>query len=234
MMTSHHVDSQSTQGYVILGALFTGSVVAANLIGIKVIPFVQIGAFELSGSVGILLFPLSFLVTDIIAEVYGPRTTRALVAGTLVVLVLVLAVTALATVLPPAGRFAQLNDAYTTVFRSTLRILIASIIAFVISQFHDVWAFSFWKKRTQGRFLWLRNNLSTIVSQGLDTVVFMLIAFWGVSDRFTLAYVLGSMVPPYYLLKILAAFFDTPLVYLGVWVLRRGGVSIDELRSEAV
>jgi hypothetical protein len=97
-----------------------------------------------------------------------------------------------------------------------------------------VWAFTFWKKRTQGRFLWLRNNLSTIVSQGLDTVVFMLIAFWGVSDRFTLAYVLGSMVPPYYLLKILAAFFDTPLVYLGVWALRRGGVSVDELRSEAV
>ena len=68
---------------------------------------------------------------------------------------------------------------------------------------------------------WLRNNASTIVSQLIDTVVFMLIAFWGVSERFTLGFVLGSMLPPYYLLKVLAAFLDTPLVYLGVNILRK-------------
>jgi uncharacterized integral membrane protein (TIGR00697 family) len=133
----------------------------------------------------------------------------------------VLLVTALATVLRPAERFAAQNDAYVAVFRSSLRILIASIIAFTLSQYHDVWAFDFWRRKTSGRFLWLRNNASTIVSQLIDTIVFMLVAFWGVTERFTLGYVLGSMVPPYYLLKVLAAFLDTPFVYLGVQIVRR-------------
>jgi queuosine precursor transporter len=227
MSASNVVDTRSTRTYIIFAALFTGAIVAANLIGTKVIPFFRIGSFQFTGSVGIFLFPLSFLITDIVAEVYGPRATRAMVTGTLVVLLLVLGVTALATVLPPADRFAALNEAYSTVFRSTLRILAASIVAFSLSQYHDVWAFNFWKKKTQGRFLWLRNNLSTIASQGIDTVIFMLIAFWGVTERFTLGYVLMSMVPPYYLIKILAAFLDTPFVYLGVGLLKRAGIGVD-------
>jgi uncharacterized integral membrane protein (TIGR00697 family) len=209
------------RSYAILACLFAGSIVAANLMGTKVIPFFTIGSYQMTGSVGIFLFPISFLITDIVAEIYGPRATRALVTGTLIVLVLVLGATALATVLPPADRFAAQNESYVGVFRNSLRIILASIVAFTLSQYHDVWAFDFWRKRTNGRFLWLRNNASTIVSQLIDTVIFMLIAFWGVSERFTLGYVLGSMLPPYYLLKVLAAFLDTPLVYLGVRLLRR-------------
>lgn len=206
--------------YTYLSALFVGSIVAANLIGAKVIPFFTIGGFQFTGSVGIFLFPVSFLVTDIMAEIWGGRAIRSLVGATVAVLFLVLAVTALATVLTPAERFAATNDAYTTVFRSSLRITLASIVAFAISQTHDIWAFELWKRVTGGRFLWLRNNLSTIVSQLIDTVVFMLIAFWGMGDRFTLAFVLGSMVPPYWLLKIMMALLDTPFVYLGVRMLR--------------
>ena len=211
------------KSYAILSCLFAGAIVAANLMGTKVIPFFTIGSYQFAGSVGIFLFPLSFLITDIIAEVYGPKATRSLVTGTLVVLVLVLGVTALATILPPAGRFADQNDAYVSLFRNSLRIILASIVAFTLSQYHDVWAFDFWKRKTNGRFLWLRNNASTIVSQLIDTVIFMLIAFWGVSDRFTLGFVMGSMVPPYYVLKVIAAGLDTPLVYLGVRLLRRSG-----------
>ena len=208
------------RSYAILSCLFAGAVVAANLMGTKVIPFFTIGSYQMTGSVGIFLFPLSFLITDIVAEIYGPRATRALVTGTLMILVMVLGITALATVLPPADRFAGQNTEYVSVFRSSLRITFASIVAFTMSQYHDVWAFDFWKKRTKGRFLWLRNNASTIVSQLIDTVIFMLIAFWGVTERFTIGYVLGSMVPAYYLLKVFAAFLDTPLVYLGVRLLR--------------
>ena len=221
--------SAPDRSYIVLGCLFAGAVVAANLMGTKVIPFFRIGGFQFTGSVGIFLFPLSFLITDIIAEVYGPRATRALVTGTLFVLVVVLLVTAAATVLPPAERFADQNASYVSVFRSSIRILIASIIAFSLSQYHDVWAFDFWKRKTSGRFLWLRNNASTIVSQLIDTVVFMLVAFWGMNDHFTLGYVMGSMVPPYYFLKVLAALADTPLVYLGVRIVKR-----DSLRAPAV
>jgi uncharacterized integral membrane protein (TIGR00697 family) len=144
------------------------------------------------------------------------------VTGTLVVLVVVLGVTALATVLPPASRFEALNGSYVTIFRSSLRITIASIVAFTLSQYHDVWAFSFWREKSGGKHLWLRNNLSTMVSQLIDTVIFMLIAFWGTTERFTLAYVLTSMVPPYYVLKVITAFLDTPLVYAGVALIRGG------------
>jgi hypothetical protein len=213
-----------TRAYIVLASLFTGSVVAANLIGIKVIPFFSLGGFQFTGSVGIFLFPLTFLITDIVAEVYGPKATRSLVTGTLVTLVLVLVVTAGATILPPASRFAAQNDAYVSIFRGSLRITLASIVAFSLSQYHDVWAFDFWRRRTGGRFLWLRNNASTLASQLIDTVIFMLIAFWGIGERFSLGFVLGSMVPPYYLLKVLAAFVDTPLVYLGVAMLRKAGV----------
>ena len=209
------------RAYVILAAVFVGSIVAANLIGTKVIPFFRIAGFQFTGSVGIFLFPLSFLITDIIAEVYGPKATRAVVSATLIVLVIVLLVTALATILPPASRFAAMNESYVSIFGSSLRIIFASIVAFGMSQFHDVWAFEFWKKQTSGKHLWLRNNASTMVSQLIDTVVFMLIAFWGVSDRFTLGYVMTSMVPPYYFIKIVAAAIDTPFVYLGIATLRR-------------
>lgn len=208
--------------YTYMTAIFVGSIVAANLMGTKVIPFFTIGGFEFTGSVGIFLFPLSFLVTDIMAEIWGGRAIRSLIGATVTILFMVLAVTALATVLPPAERFADGNEAYNTIFRSSLRITSASIVAFALSQTHDVWAFEWWKRVTGGRFLWLRNNLSTIVSQFIDTTVFMLIAFWGVGDRFSLAFVMGSMVPPYWALKVVMAVLDTPFVYLGVRLLRDG------------
>ncbi len=208
------------RGYTYLSAFFVGTIVAANLMGTKVIPFFTVAGFEFTGSVGIFLFPLSFLVTDIMAEIWGGRAVRSLIGATVTILITIMAVTTLATILPPAERFAGTNEAYNTVFRSSLRITAASIVAFTLSQTHDVWAFELWKRLTRGRMLWLRNNLSTMVSQFIDTVVFMLIAFWMVGDRFTLGYVLGSMMPPYYLLKVLMALLDTPFVYLGVRILR--------------
>ncbi len=234
MDTLSFTKSEDLKSYAILSCLFAGTIVAANLMGTKIIPFFTIGSFQLTGSVGIFLFPLSFLITDIVAEIYGPKATRVLITGTLIVLVIVLGVTALATVLPPAERFAAQNEAYVGVFRGSIRIILASIVAFTLSQYHDVWAFDFWKKKTNGRFLWLRNNASTIVSQLIDTVIFMLIAFWGVSDRFTLGFVLGSMVPPYYLLKVLAAALDTPLVYLGVRLMRQSQARNSNPFQEAV
>ena len=234
MDTLSFTKSEDLKSYAILSCLFAGTIVAANLMGTKIIPFFTIGSFQLTGSVGIFLFPLSFLITDIVAEIYGPKATRVLITGTLIVLVIVLGVTALATVLPPAERFAAQNEAYVGVFRGSIRIILASIVAFTLSQYHDVWAFDFWKKKTNGRLLWLRNNASTIVSQLIDTVIFMLIAFWGVSDRFTLGFVMGSMVPPYYLLKVLAAALDTPLVYLGVRLLRQSRARNSNPLQEAV
>lgn len=196
----------------LLLGLFVAAIIAANMIGTKV------AHVFFDFSVGIFAFPLTFLITDIIEEVHGKKKTKEFVYIAFVCLVFVLAITAFAVKVPFAERsFVQEN--YTQVFGTTMRIFIASIIAFFIGQMHDVWAFNFWKQKTKGKYLWLRNNLSTIVSQLIDTVIFMFIAFYGVSPKFTISY-LFVLIIPYWLIKVGAALLDSPFVYLGVKWLR--------------
>jgi len=198
----------------ILLGLFVGAIVTANLIGLKIADF---SIFE--ASVGILVFPITFLITDMIAEVHGKEKAKEFVLIGFITLVFTLLIMVLAVFLPFAERSLVKED-YTKIFGTTIRIFIASIIAFAFSQMHDVWAFHFWKKRTHGKFLWLRNNLSTIVSQFLDTTLFMFIAFYGISPKFTVLYVF-SLIIPYWLVKVLFALFDTPFCYLGVKWLKK-------------
>lgn len=196
----------------LLLGLFVAAILAANLLGTKVTHIF----FDFS--VGIFVFPLTFLITDIVEEVHGKKKTKEFVYIAFICLVFILAFTALAVKLPFAER-SFVKENYTQVFGFSIRIFIASIIAFLISQLHDVWAFNFWKKKTKGKYLWLRNNLSTIVSQFIDTTLFMFIAFFGVSPKFTVNY-LFVLIIPYWLLKVVMALFDTPFIYLGVWWLK--------------
>jgi len=103
------------------------------------------------------------------------------------------------------------------------RIAFASLVAYVASQNHDVWAYHFWKRKTNGRFLWLRNNASTMVSQLIDSVVFCVIAFWGAFPFAVFLQILATT----YLFKWLVALFDTPFIYLGRRIARRGAVFPD-------
>ncbi len=193
----------------LLFGIFVGSLIAANLISLKIANF---GIFE--ASVGILLFPILFLITDIIEEVHGQKKVHELIIIGMITLIIVLVATTLAVLLPFADR-SLVKDEYTTIFGTTIRIFIASLTAFILSQFHDAWAFNFWRIKTQGKHLWLRNNLSTTVSQFIDTTIFMFIAFYGLTDKFTVLYVF-SLIVPYWLVKVLFALFDTPFCYLGV------------------
>jgi uncharacterized integral membrane protein (TIGR00697 family) len=84
------------------------------------------------------------------------------------------------------------------------------MVAYLVSQHHDVWAFLFWKNKTKGRFLWLRNNASTMVSQAIDSVIFCSIALWGLFDTNTWLQILVTT----YFLKWLVAVIDTPFIYL--------------------
>jgi len=193
-----------------LQILFTTIMLLANIIGIKII---NIG--PITASMGIWLVPLSFLITDILAEVKGKKYINNLIWSTIVALIFSYLFIKLSIAIPPADRFAENNDAFVTIFNNSSRMFLASIVAFGLSQFHDIWAFEFWKKKTKGKFLWLRNNLSTIVSQFIDTTIFMFLAFYKMSDKFDAAFV-WSLILPYYILKIILALVDTPLVYLGV------------------
>ena len=194
--------------------VFVTMLVGMNLLGTKVVTI-----FGISTSVAIFMYPISFLITDVIEEVFGPKLARQFVAVGIFAIVLTMIFATIFVALPPAERYTS-NDAYTTVFTQSLRIGIASVVAFIIAQFHDVWAFNFWKGKTNGRFLWLRNNASTMVSQAIDTLLFMFIAFYQVAPKFTVGFIL-TIALPYYLLKIAMAALDTPFVYLGAWWLKK-------------
>ena len=207
--------------------LFVACLVAANLIGSKI---AQLGIIHFS--VGIFAYPLTFMITDVIEEVRGRKKTKEFIWVGFICMIVVLLMTALAVVLPFAERSYVQDEQYTRVFGISIRFFIASITAFLLSQFHDIWAFNFWKKKTKGRFLWLRNNASTIVSQFIDTVLFMFIALYylpfswvpaalNTSPKFNVAYMF-VLILPYWSLKMIVALFDTPFVYLGVkWMTGR-------------
>jgi uncharacterized integral membrane protein (TIGR00697 family) len=120
---------------------------------------------------------------------------------------------------PSEADFAQ--QSLATIFGFMPRIAAGSLIAYLVSQVHDVYAFHFWKQRKPGvRFLWLRNNASTMVSQLLDTAIFTTIAFWGVFESTVFWQIFWST----YLLKWVVAALDTPFVYIASWMKRNGHV----------
>jgi len=167
-------------------------------------------------SVGILTVPIMFLVTDIVEEVLGRKVAKKFVNCAIVVMIFALTITAISVMLPadPTRKYFS-QESYASIFSVTIRMSIASIIAFILAQYHDIWAFNFWKEKTKGKFLWLRNNASTIVSQLIDSTVFMFIAFYGLTPKFNTIYIV-SLIVPYWLFKILFAIIDTPFAYLGV------------------
>ncbi len=193
----------------ILVAIFFTGLIAASLLGGKITTI-----FGVAVSVAIFTYPLTFLVTDIIAEVYGKKKSYSLIFAGLVALALLVLITYISIILPPNARY-PFNESYVTIFQGSLRITVASLIAFLLAQVHDVWSFHLWKKKTKGKFLWLRNNASTFISQFIDTVIFMFIAFYKVAPKFDFAF-MWNLIIPYFLFKIAFALIDTPFVYLGV------------------
>jgi len=193
----------------ILFALFIALLIGMNLLGGKIVSILGI-----SVSVGIFMVPLTFLITDIVEEVHGKNTVKHFIIGGIISLVIIFLFTSLFVHLEPHARY-SLNEEYKSIFGSSLRMIIASIVAFALSQTHDAIAFEWLKKKTKGKALWLRNNISTILSQLIDTCAFMMIAFYHLTPKFTLAFIV-SLAIPYYLFKITFAIIDTPFVYLGV------------------
>ena len=206
----------------ILTGLFIAGLIVSNLLGGKI---AQLGRIDFS--VGILAFPITFLVTDIIGEVLGKKKARQVVFIGLMSMLFVMLLTFISIQLPTAPRSYITHEEFSKIFGISFRFLIASVTAFFFAQMHDVWAFHFWKKVTKGKWLWLRNNLSTITSQLIDSVLFMFIALWYIpeflikylpfientSPKFTAAYVLTLLIP-WWILKVVMAIADTPFVYI--------------------
>jgi len=209
--------------YLLLGALFITSLVVSNLIFQKFFywyPFdIEIFGTKLFEiSVGILPYPITFLITDLISEIYGKKkANQVVVAGIFASLFSVLIIY-IANIVPATDWSPVSNSLFTTVFGQTILAVGASMVAYLLAQFFDIQIYHYWKRLTQGKHLWLRNNFSTFLSQFVDTftVLILLCAFDIIAwDKFYGLLIAG------FLFKVLIALIDTPLLYLGVYIFRK-------------
>lgn len=204
--------------YLILASVFIASLVVSNLIFQKFFTWDFFGIYTFEISVGILPYPMTFLVTDIISEIYGKKKANQVVITGVFASVFSLIIIILADLSPATNWSPVNNEIFYNVFGLSAIAVFASMMAYLIAQFIDIRIYHFWKKKTQGRHLWLRNNFSTISSQFLDTfsVLFLLCSF-GVIEWSLFEPLLVSG----FLFKMLVALFDTPILYFFVYLFRK-------------
>ncbi len=192
--------------------LYLISLVAANTLGLKLMPFI----FGTHLSVAVFFFPFVFLTTDVIGQVYGKQMAKNFVLAGMLSIFLFLLYSLIALALPWDQAGLKFQGGYNAVFGVSLRMSLASLLAYTIGEYQDVVAFFFFKRRLDGRAFWLQSNLSNLWSQFLDTLIFMIVAFGGVYSARTI--ILISL--PWWLYKVSMGFLYTPLSYLGIYLLQ--------------
>ena len=196
-------------------ALYLTSLFAANTLGLKIIPFL----FGSHLSVAVFSFPIVFLMTDVIGEVYGRHLAKLFVRAGFIGTLLFIGYSFLSLWLPWAEDGLWAKEGYNLIFGISGRIALASLVAFIVAEYQDVFTFFFVRKKLGPRFFWLRSLLSNLWSQLLDSALFMTIAFAGVYETKTLI----SIVITWWLYKVLMGFLYTPLSYLGIHILKTYG-----------
>jgi uncharacterized integral membrane protein (TIGR00697 family) len=209
--------------YLYLAALFITSLVVSNLIFQKFFywyPFdISIGSIKLFElSVGILPYPITFLVTDLISEIYGQRKANQVVVAGIFASFFSISIILISNYVPALESSPINDETFSNVFSLSGLAVLASMLAYLCAQFIDIKIYHFWKKLTKGKMLWLRNNFSTFSSQIIDTVtvISLLCLFEVLSWDSFLGLVVSGII-----FKILIAFLDTPLLYLFVYLFRK-------------
>jgi len=214
--------------YIILTGIFISCLITCNLIFLKFFSVkVSILNFTFTQSVGLIAYPITFLITDIVSEIYGQKKANYLVLSGIISSGIVMMLIFLADSLPAAS-FSQIENlkvddkTFHLVFGQFGIAMAASLFTYLICQLIDIRIFHFWKKLTKGKHLWLRNNFSTIFSQLIDTflILFLLMTLspeTGLENwaDLKLLFING------FLFKILVALIDTPVIYLCIFFLRR-------------
>ncbi|MCO4820633.1 MAG: queuosine precursor transporter [Flavobacteriaceae bacterium] len=209
--------------YMLLGALFITSLVVSNLIFQKFfywypfnIEFFGVNLFEIS--VGILPYPITFLVTDLISEIYGKKRANDVVVFGIFASIFSLLIILVADSAPATSWSYVQDDMFHTVFGNTIVAVFASMMAYLLAQFIDIHIYHFWKRMTKGKHLWLRNNFSTFSSQFVDTLtILLLLCSFGIIEWSKFKGLLAAG----FVFKIMIAALDTPLLYLGVYLFRK-------------
>ncbi len=197
---------------MLLFITFISSLTTSLLISAKITTILS-----LTFTVGALSYAITFAISDVISEVFGRKEANKLIYFGWVAYLLVVVFSFVAVKLPPADFWVSNQPSYELVLGIVPRIILGSLCSYTISQYHDIWAFHFWKKITKDKYLWLRNNLSTFTSQFIDTLIFILVAFYGIVPNDALF----GLIIGQYLFKLLIAIIDTPMVYLIVSWLKR-------------
>lgn len=206
----------------VIVALYIFGIISAQLMGAKVVPFGDLFGLPLSISVAVFLMPLLFTITDVVVEVHGKARARSLVWTGLIVVTLLAAYSLFVTSLPAAERYTLSNDAYNSIFGTSIRFALASIAAFLAAEIIDVFIYSKMRERMKRKGMWLRNNVSNLVGQFIDSTVFVVIAFYAfdMSIGGNIAFLTGIVIP-YWAVRCLMSIVGTPLAYAGVRFLKK-------------
>ncbi|HHU51569.1 MAG TPA: queuosine precursor transporter [Firmicutes bacterium] len=214
---SKKCNTQITPIFLVLACFFVTSLLVSNIIAGKLITLLGITL-----PAAVILFPVTYIFGDILTEVYGFKRTL-LVIWTGFGANLFMALVFMVTIALPYPEFWAGQPAYVAVLGFTPRVVTASLVGYFLGEFSNSIVLSCLKVKTQGRNLWLRTLASTVVGEGIDTVIFIAIAFGGVIFLETLA----RMMLAQYLWKVAYEVLLTPLTYLVVnWVKRKEGLDI--------
>ena len=206
-------DNNANFLFLCLAGIFITSLVSCNLIFQKFfeinlwLPFV--GTYTFQQSVGLLPYPITFIVTDVISELYGKKKANQVVTVGLIASMFMLIIVTVSDIIPSAP-FGIGSDVFSKVFGLSSAAVFASMMAYLFAQYVDVRLFHFWKKITNGKHLWFRNNASTIFSQFIDTaIVLLLLCYFNVIDWGMFSQLLLNG----FLFKVIFAALDTPIIY---------------------
>lgn len=218
MIDSEKLRQEAEYVYLLLAGVFIALLVTCNLIFQKFISVWVFDWYEFKISAGLIAYPITFLVTDLISEIYGERKANNVVKAGLLASLVIMLIVIIAEFAPAIENSPVGNETFTHVFGLTLPAVSASLGAYLIAQFIDIRLFHFWKKLTKGKHLWLRNNMSTIFSQLFDTaiVLLMLCSFGSLPWNIFASLFLSS-----FLFKLIFALLDTPFFYLFVKILKK-------------
>ena len=216
MQEQHDIRDRQELVYACLVAVYVTVILLTNTVGTKL--FVVGGVVF---PVSLFCFPVTFLVTDIVSDVFGAKKAQNFVIIGFLASLGLLGFVMLGLWVPPAPAYA-ISDAYDQVFGPTWRLFFASMTAYLLAQTIDVRIFHFIKKRTGDKQLWLRNNLSTMISQLVDTATVLFLFLYKNEAVFSGSFGdLCMLVLSVYVGKVLIAAIDTPFCYLGIWWVRK-------------
>ena len=203
--------------YMILTAIFIASLVTCNLIFQKFFTWTALGIPNFALSVGIIAYPVTFIVTDLISELYGPRRANQVVLAGFFASVFTVILVYVAMAVPTADISPLDNATFEKVFGLSGPAFFGSMLAYLTAQFIDIRIFHFWKRLTEGKYLWLRNNASTMCSQLVDTSVILLILCSAGVIPWESFY---SLLWMGWMFKVFVALIDTPIIYFCLWLLK--------------